>query len=131
MEFMVITLFFKISLFLLLQAPCASSLQIQVQYSHEKAIEVQLSDLPRKLRVTAEVTVKQHGAPDTMSSNKQQNEPVHSGKTKNKEKGVMHGSKGTWREWVEGTDTSQYFTMDYSHVKRRRPIHNKALPVGP
>ncbi|XP_044494716.1 protein GOLVEN 6-like isoform X2 [Mangifera indica] len=129
MEFMVITLFFKISLFLLLQAPCASSLQIQVQYSHEKAIEVQLSDLPRKLRVTAEV--KQHGAPDTMSSNKQQNEPVHSGKTKNKEKGVMHGSKGTWREWVEGTDTSQYFTMDYSHVKRRRPIHNKALPVGP
>lgn len=53
------------------------------------------------------------------------------GKTNNKEKGVMHGSKGTWREWVEGTDTSQYFTMDYSHVKRRRPIHNKALPVGP
>lgn len=39
----------------------------------------------------------------------------------------------TWREWVEaeGSDTSQYFTMDYSHVRRRRPIHNKSLPVAP
>lgn len=39
---------------------------------------------------------------------------------------------GTWREWVEaGGDTSQFFTMDYSHVRRRRPIHNKSLPLAP
>ncbi|WOH13429.1 hypothetical protein DCAR_0832939 [Daucus carota subsp. sativus] len=38
----------------------------------------------------------------------------------------------TWREWVEeGSDSSQYFTMDYSRVRRRRPIHNKSLPVAP
>ncbi|XP_031272760.1 probable root meristem growth factor 8 isoform X2 [Pistacia vera] len=135
MELIVITLFFIISLSLIFQAPCASSLHIQVQSSHEKAIEIQLSDLPtlpRKLRVTAEVTVKQHGGPETMSRNNQESEPVQAGKkTYNKEKGEMHGGKGTRQEWVEGTDTSQYFTMDYSHVKRRRPIHNKSLPVGP
>ncbi|KAJ0038129.1 hypothetical protein Pint_23444 [Pistacia integerrima] len=172
MELIVITLFFIISLSLIFQAPCASSLHIQVQSSHEKgkhactSIEVQLSDLPtlpRKLRVTAEVTVKQHGGPETMSRNNQKSEPVQAGnhllnyslitiaqpfngrvfflkilnvicvgkKTYNKEKGEMHGGKGTRQEWVEGTDTSQYFTMDYSHVKRRRPIHNKSLPVGP
>ncbi|XP_030514557.1 uncharacterized protein LOC115728354 isoform X1 [Rhodamnia argentea] len=46
---------------------------------------------------------------------------------------TMHGKdkRGTWREWGEGTDPTQYFTMDYSQVRRRRPIHNKSLPVGP
>lgn len=47
----------------------------------------------------------------------------------NKEQGVKPGG-GTRQEWVEGGDTSQYFTMDYSHVKRRRPIHNKSLPAA-
>ncbi|AES97276.1 hypothetical protein MtrunA17_Chr5g0420511 [Medicago truncatula] len=41
------------------------------------------------------------------------------------------GSKGTRQEWMESDDPSQYFTMDYNRVKRRRPIHNKQLPVGP
>ncbi|XP_044490204.1 protein GOLVEN 6 [Mangifera indica] len=137
MELMEITLFFVISLSLILQAPFASSLQIQVQSSHEKAIEVQLADLPtlpRKLRITAEVSVTQHEGTDTRSRNKQKHEHelFQAGKkTHNKEKGEMHGSRGTWEEWVERTDTSEYFTMDYSNVKRRRPIHNKALPVGP
>lgn len=48
---------------------------------------------------------------------------------RNKDEVVLHGSKGTWQEWAEGTDTSNFFTMDYSKVKRRRPIHNKSIPV--
>ena len=51
------------------------------------------------------------------------------------EKGHIHASssRGTRQEWVEGSDVnvSQFFTMDYSHVRRRRPIHNKSLPVAP
>ncbi|KAK0574218.1 hypothetical protein LWI29_019895 [Acer saccharum] len=92
--------------------------------------------LPRKLRFTSEVTVNGHG--ETLHShNKHKEEEVtpSSGKQYKEEEKVIHGngngSKGTRQEWVEGTDTSQYFTMDYSHVKRRRPIHNKSLPVAP
>lgn len=35
------------------------------------------------------------------------------------------------QEWKEGIDPSHFFTMDYSHIRRRRPIHNKSLPVAP
>ncbi|KAF7827934.1 uncharacterized protein G2W53_019098 [Senna tora] len=28
-------------------------------------------------------------------------------------------------------DPSQYFTMDYSRVRRRRPVHNKHIPLSP
>ncbi|KAH7569947.1 hypothetical protein JRO89_XS05G0022300 [Xanthoceras sorbifolium] len=124
----------------LLISPCVS-LEIQVQPSLDKVMnEVQLisvSTLPRKLRFTTEVTVKGHE--ETVSDNKQ--EVAHdlcrfnlscTGKEKKKEEKVMvHGSKGTWQEWLERTETSEYFTMDYSHVKRRRPIHNKSLPLAP
>ncbi|XAR65318.1 hypothetical protein NMG60_11009403 [Bertholletia excelsa] len=42
------------------------------------------------------------------------------------------GRRGTRQEWVEeGPDASLFFTMDYSKVRRRRPIHNKSIPVGP
>ncbi|KAK9934948.1 hypothetical protein M0R45_022069 [Rubus argutus] len=47
---------------------------------------------------------------------------------------VVHRSRsGTRQEWMEGDDedTSAFFTMDYSKVRRRRPIHNKSLkPKG-
>lgn len=37
---------------------------------------------------------------------------------------------GTWKEWVEAgaSHKSDFFTMDYSHVRRRQPIHNKFVP---
>ena len=38
---------------------------------------------------------------------------------------------GKREEWEEGEDATQYFTMDYSRVRRRRPIHNKSTPVAP
>ncbi|KAK9191544.1 hypothetical protein WN943_020157 [Citrus x changshan-huyou] len=129
MELMrVITSVLCISLYLS-QTPFAS-LEIQLQPTHDvQAKEVQLSrlTLPRKLRVlTAEV--KGLEAQDKMTHK----EDVSAGNTNrlnNKEQGVKPGG-GTRQEWVEGGDTSQYFTMDYSHVKRRRPIHNKSLPAA-
>lgn len=36
--------------------------------------------------------------------------------------------KGTRQEWME---EEVAFTMDYHRVRRRRPIHNKQVPVGP
>ncbi|KAK4376563.1 hypothetical protein RND71_002859 [Anisodus tanguticus] len=40
---------------------------------------------------------------------------------------MVHARKGTRQEWVEGKDTSDFFTMDYHWVRRRRPIHNKSI----
>jgi hypothetical protein len=54
------------------------------------------------------------------------------GKESKKKQNMEIGNKGTRQEWMEeADDPSQYFTMDYTRVKRRRPIHNKKLPVGP
>lgn len=40
---------------------------------------------------------------------------------------IVHVAKGTRQEWIEGSDTThEFFTMDYSHVRRRWPIHNKS-----
>ncbi|KAK1553312.1 hypothetical protein Q3G72_032614 [Acer saccharum] len=128
--------------FSLFQYPCVS-LDIQLQPSLQNGavnevqqLYVSTVQLPRKLRFTSEVTVNGHGE-TLLSHNKHKEEEVtpSSGKQYKEEEKVIHGngngSKGTRQEWVEGTDTSQYFTMDYSHVKRRRPIHNKSLPVAP
>lgn len=53
-----------------------------------------------------------------------------------KEENVMNrAGKGTLRssEWDEDEDLkkSEYFTMDYGWVRRRRPIHNKKIPFVP
>ncbi|KAH9707834.1 hypothetical protein KPL70_012686 [Citrus sinensis] len=134
MELMrVITSVLCISLYLS-QTPFAS-LEIQLQPTHDvQAKEVQLSrlTLPRKLRVlTAEVKgleaqVKMTHKEDVSAGNTNR---LNNKYKNNKEQGVKPGG-GTRQEWVEGGDTSQYFTMDYSHVKRRRPIHNKSLPAA-
>ncbi|KAL3501542.1 hypothetical protein ACH5RR_035991, partial [Cinchona calisaya] len=46
-------------------------------------------------------------------------------KLHHKEAKMVHARKGTRQEWMEGADTSQFFTMDYVPVRRRRPINNK------
>ncbi|XWS69586.1 hypothetical protein CRYUN_Cryun04dG0192000 [Craigia yunnanensis] len=115
--------------FFTLQTPC-TSLQIQLQSSNEQAKGVQLSPhtLPRKLRFTE---VKGNEAQQSIS-NTEQKKDVSGKEAYQKEQATMHGSRGTRQQWLEGgPDISQYFTMDYSNVRRRRPIHNKSLPVGP
>ncbi|GMI87568.1 root meristem growth factor 8, GOLVEN 6 [Hibiscus trionum] len=111
---------------LALQSPCAS-MEMKLQAANEQAKGVELSQypsLPRKIRFTE---VKVNEAHHSVSNTKQK-EHV-SGK---KQAALVHGGRGTRQEWVEsGADISRYFTMDYSHVRRRRPIHNKSLPVGP
>ncbi|KAF5204677.1 hypothetical protein FRX31_005735 [Thalictrum thalictroides] len=42
----------------------------------------------------------------------------------------VDGKRGTRQKWVDA-HMWQYFTMDYSRVRRRRPIHNKSIPHRP
>lgn len=44
---------------------------------------------------------------------------------------MVVGKKGRSAERVEGDDPSEYFTMDYRGVRRRRPIHNKYIHDAP
>lgn len=46
---------------------------------------------------------------------------------KREEKG-MNLNSGKGRKWVNVADmSSQVFTMDYAHLKRRRPVHNMSF----
>ncbi|XP_074338627.1 uncharacterized protein LOC141676810 isoform X2 [Apium graveolens] len=88
--------------------------------------------LPRKLRPRKghEVSINKdyNGGHQDMAK-----QDAFSGKEPKNGAKKRQASIETWREWMEaeGSDTSQYFTMDYSRVRRRRPIHNKSLPVAP
>ncbi|KAK8522695.1 hypothetical protein V6N12_056396 [Hibiscus sabdariffa] len=122
--------------FLALQTPCTSmEMKLRAPKEQVKGVErSQYPSVPRKIRFTEEaVAVKVNEAHRSVSNTKHK-EHV-SGKAYQKEQATLgHGSRGTRQEWVESgsvADISQYFTMDYSHVRRRRPIHNKSLPVGP
>ncbi|KAF8378536.1 hypothetical protein HHK36_029879 [Tetracentron sinense] len=122
MELIVITTVLCITLSILI-APCAS-FHIQVHSSHEQVHDLQLSlaELPRKLRPTIqERIVKGYEGKDFKPDSKQ----------KGALSGMMHGRGETMQEWMERRDSWKYFTMDYTPVRRRRPIHNKAVPVGP
>lgn len=56
----------------------------------------------------------------------------HAGNAKQKEEATVRGSRGRRQQWKEGgPDLSHYLTMDYSNVRRRRPIHNKSFPAAP
>ncbi|KAL4280152.1 hypothetical protein GQ457_03G011510 [Hibiscus cannabinus] len=118
--------------FFALQTPCIS-LQIQSQSSNEQAEKgVQLSPpallvVPRKLRFTEELAGRIHQ--ENISSTKKTEDVSgeiedggHAGISKQKEQGRR-------QQWVGGS--GDYFTTDYSGVRRRCPIHNKSSPVGP
>ncbi|KAF7132111.1 hypothetical protein RHSIM_Rhsim09G0122000 [Rhododendron simsii] len=129
MELIVITLTLCVSLSVLL-TPSASQ-QIHVQSSYHT--------IPRKLRLLEEVRTSTSTFVLILESYGRS----HSrgifyvtgrvpGKQHRKESGMVRGrGSGTMQEWKEGIDPSHFFTMDYSHVTRRRPIHNKLLPVAP
>ncbi|KAG5532669.1 hypothetical protein RHGRI_027088 [Rhododendron griersonianum] len=120
MELIVITLTLCVSLSVLL-TPSASQ-QIHVQSSYHT--------IPRKLRLLEEVKVNAGGKENLSSYDKPRGS--FSGKPHRKESGMVHArGSGTTQEWKEGIDPSHFFTMDYSHIRRRRPIHNKSLPVAP
>lgn len=111
---------------------CASQ-QISVQPSHDQALNLRVGFLipPRKLRLVDEAaTAKVEGGKELLYCRKLQE--ASAGKQQHKKAGPTHARRGTRQEWEEGgTNASQLFTMDYSHVRRRRPVNNKALPVSP
>ncbi|CAI9756137.1 unnamed protein product [Fraxinus pennsylvanica] len=107
-------------------ASCVSD-QEQLQKSLPRVNHAQfaLPSLPRKFNLE----VKNAAGKDFVSRPKPMDSS--SGNRLHPEnENLMHAAKGTWREWVEGAK-SEYFTMDYSLVRRRRPIHNKQGPVAP
>ncbi|XP_058193575.1 protein GOLVEN 6 isoform X2 [Rhododendron vialii] len=110
-----------------LLTPCASR-QIQVQPSHDQALNLRVGFLipPRKLRLIEEAaTTKVDGGKELLSCG------ASAGKH-HKKAGTTRARGGTRQEPAEGgTEASQLFTMDYSHVRRRRPVNNKSLPVSP
>ncbi|KAM4121324.1 hypothetical protein ACJW30_03G199600 [Castanea mollissima] len=112
----------------------SASLQIQVQPSHEKANELQhcsLPALPRKLRLFDKVTVHKKITVGFFAGLDMNILAIFDLQISFLGLSMMR-NKGTWREWVErGADESEFYTMDYSSVRRRRPIHNKSMPVTP
>ncbi|KAL9666961.1 hypothetical protein QQ045_001305 [Rhodiola kirilowii] len=118
-------------------APC-NCLQVQLTSSHfDQGIgnkEAQASAekfLPRKLRVLTE-KVREYTEKDSDSKNYNAYQKILSDKLEQKKAKPRPVEGQTWQQWMDdGGDSSEFFTMDYSKVRRRRPIHNKGLPVGP
>ncbi|KAF3431633.1 hypothetical protein FNV43_RR26364 [Rhamnella rubrinervis] len=134
MELVAMTTLMCLALSAALFTPCASlPIDHEVQSSHSQQaseFQVEIPTLSRKLRFTQDLTVVvgREGS-DMITSNKEQKENLQ-GKADDKEHVMMHGNRGTRQELVEVTDPSMFFTMDYSQVKRRPPIHNKSLPFS-
>ncbi|KAL1568527.1 protein GOLVEN 6-like [Salvia divinorum] len=113
----------------------ASSDNVNVQESLQQYGQQQpqlLVLLPRKLKLLQVTDVKSSAYKEIMLPKKLLEGSAGGGKGIEKEEEVMSTTKrGTWREWVESPNKSEYFTMDYSWVGRRRPIHNKQIPLLP
>ncbi|WVZ09206.1 hypothetical protein V8G54_013736 [Vigna mungo] len=107
-----------------------SSLQLQDDNMGTVYTNLQLSlpAVPRKLRFTEKV--KEDEKARDLGPHKQ-DDSFAAEKQYHRKQNMVLGNKGTRQEWMEVDDPSQYFTMDYTRVRRRRPIHNKKLPVGP
>ncbi|KAL0408769.1 UNVERIFIED_CONTAM: hypothetical protein Sradi_1811300 [Sesamum radiatum] len=132
-----------------------STLQQQQHFDHEinrqkplqqygnSAVHQQhftLLSLPRKLNLQEEAAVKKSSADDEDHLPRKILIEASSGKKRQDEKGesmMVHddeqaaAGRGTWREWAESPRRSEYFSMDYAWVRRRRPIHNKKIPLVP
>ncbi|KAL0327093.1 UNVERIFIED_CONTAM: hypothetical protein Sangu_1787300 [Sesamum angustifolium] len=136
----------KVVSFLL--APCSSTASDQAirqkplqQYGNSAVHQEHftLLSLPRKLNLHEEAAVKKSCADDKDHlPRKKLMEKASSGKKRQDEKeenmrvhDEQAAGRGTWREWVESPRRSEYFTMDYAWVRRRRPIHNKKIPFVP
>ncbi|KAL0372539.1 UNVERIFIED_CONTAM: hypothetical protein Scaly_0935500 [Sesamum calycinum] len=132
-----------------LLAPCSSTASDQeirqkpLQQYGNSAVHQEhfnLLSLPRKLNLHEEAAVKKKSSADDKDHlpRKKLMETASSGKKRQDEKeenmrvhDEQAAGRGTWREWVESPRRSEYFTMDYAWVRRRRPIHNKKIPFVP
>ncbi|KAL7132649.1 hypothetical protein ABFS83_12G088900 [Erythranthe nasuta] len=105
------------------------------QKVHDHAKFTNLPSLPRKLKLNEEETVKNlYADKDLMSSHKKFIDPSSVTKQHEYEENtIVAAEKGRSRERVEeeSSNKSEYFTMDYNWVRKRRPIHNKHVPFLP
>ncbi|XP_068326507.1 protein GOLVEN 6 [Pyrus communis] len=138
MEIPFFTLLCFLILSVLLITPGCASLQTQLQPSNKQGkneLQVSFPTLPRKLRLTGKVA-EQEGK-DSSAYNNHKESALAGGKKPRIEKEedeevqVVERSRSaeTWQEQMEKEDTSEFFTMDYHRVRRRRPIHNKSFPA--
>ncbi|KAI3729622.1 hypothetical protein L6452_18283 [Arctium lappa] len=121
-----------VTLSLLLTINASSLHTHQLQASIELAKEHHQLDqpaLPRKLMVNKKVEgYEAHDLVSYNEQNKASSDESHK-KGETEEVVMVHAAKGTRQEWIERSDpTHEFFTMDYSHIRRRRPIHNKSFP---
>ncbi|KAB2624405.1 root meristem growth factor 8 [Pyrus ussuriensis x Pyrus communis] len=140
MEIPFFTLLCFLILSVLLITPGCASLQTQLQPSNKQGkneLQVSFPTLPRKLRLTGKVTVAEQEGKDSSAYNNHKESALAGGKKPRIEKEedeevqVVERSRSaeTWQEQMEKEDTSEFFTMDYHRVRRRRPIHNKSFPA--
>ncbi|PIN16094.1 hypothetical protein CDL12_11261 [Handroanthus impetiginosus] len=127
---LIAALFVAISFLL---APCTSE-QVNVQKSLEKVHHAKfaLPSLSRKLILNEKV--KSSSADKSFTPDKKFMKPSSGTKQHQKEENVIYAAeKETWKEkdHENGPNKSEYFTMDYGWVRKRRPIHNKKIPFVP
>ncbi|XP_047169561.1 uncharacterized protein LOC124838087 [Vigna umbellata] len=108
--------------------PSALQLQDDNMGTGNTNLQLSLPAVPRKLRFTEKV--KEDEKARDLGPQKQ-DDSFAAEKQYHRKQNMVLGNKGTRQEWMEVDDPSQYFTMDYTRVRRRRPIHNKKVPVGP
>ncbi|PWA60592.1 hypothetical protein CTI12_AA368880 [Artemisia annua] len=92
----------------------------QIQVSHDLEYDhqhVHSPGLSRKLMPTKKV--EGYGDQDLVFYN-DQTEPLLGESRKTAEEVMVIGA--------QGSDSTHFTTMDYSHVRRRRPIHNNSHP---
>ncbi|OIW04700.1 hypothetical protein TanjilG_06766 [Lupinus angustifolius] len=119
-----------LSIFFSALLPPSTSLHIQFQPSlqHQEAVsgnnymqQLSLPALPRKLRFTDKV--QEYAEVRDLASHKQ-NDYLPAVKHYRRIQNMMVGNKKSKQEWMEGDNSSEYFTMDYHNVRKRPPIHN-------
>ncbi|KAL5725753.1 hypothetical protein ACHQM5_008864 [Ranunculus cassubicifolius] len=122
MEFITVITTLCIFLSIAFTSPCVSSLETGIGSAVTAKLPRKL--IPTKDALAAKAYVSQAFIPDANSK------ATLPGRTPQTRHVKLDGRDGTRQKWVEG-HMWQYFTMDYSRVRRRRPIHNKSIPNGP
>ncbi|XP_042485410.1 uncharacterized protein LOC122065649 [Macadamia integrifolia] len=94
---------------------------------HDQGIS--LTELPRKLGPVEESSILKRCKTIEDSKPEADKKEDLSGKMIHSQV-MVNGREGTRQRWIEGKDMWKFFTMDYNHIRRRRPIHNnKAIPT--
>ncbi|XP_060215045.1 uncharacterized protein LOC132641923 [Lycium barbarum] len=91
-------------------------------------VKVTIPSSPRKLKFNEQPNVQSNGDKMNLVPFNTAKQASLTGKEHEPEGAKwVHARKGTRQEWIEEKDTSEFFTMDYHWVRRRRPIHNKSI----